>query len=297
MHSINHSGDENLLKMYHYDLHTHSHFSDGALSPTKLVQAAHQLGIDYLALTDHDSVSGIAEAKAAAQDLPISIINGVEISTNHTLATSKRGMSVHIVGLGFTDMAAMNTDLQKIQTQRESRAIAICEKLHKKTGQDFYADVLMLANDNPKAITRSHIAKVLVEKAVVAKYQQAFDKYLAQGKAAYVPIDVVNIHDAIQMIHKAGGKAVLAHPTRYQLSGMNIRRLVGDFARLGGDAVELPPKKDPPATRGLIDRCVALHGLMVSVCSDFHGDHMPWLKLGDVPSKTPNQVGVWEVLH
>lgn len=281
-----------------FDLHTHSTFSDGTLTPTELVKAASEANIDYLALTDHDSVSGIPEAKAAAQalaaDKPLNIIHGVEISTNHTLATAKRGMSVHIVGLGFTDLAQMDEDLQKIQSQRETRAVQICDKLKDKLGEDLYPEVLALANSNPKAVSRSHIAKVLVEREIVAKHQHAFDKYLAQGKPAYVPIDVIGIHDAIQIIHRAGGQAVLAHPTRYRLSGMNTRRLVGDFARLGGDAIELPSKNESPATRGLIDRCAELHKLAVSVSSDFHGDHMPWLKLGNVPSKLPEQTGVWE---
>lgn len=281
------------------DLHTHSHFSDGELSPTALVTAAYQAGIDYLALTDHDSVSGIAEAKQAAKQIsqpekPLHIINGVEISANHQLSSSKQPMSVHIVGLGFTDMQMMQQELQKIQDQRESRAIEICKKIKEKLGLDIYNDVLTLA-DNPKAISRSHIAKELLNRGVVTKYQQAFDKYLTTGKVAYVPFNVPKMYQAIDMIHQAGGQAVLAHPTGYKLSAMNIRRLIGDFARLGGDAVELPAKKDSPATRGLIDRCAALHDLSVSVASDFHGAHMPWFKLGNVPKKRDDQTGVWEM--
>lgn len=280
--------------MYKLDLHTHSHCSDGELSPSELVEEAVKAGIDYLALTDHDSIEGIAQAKETAKQHDINIVHGVEISSNHQLATSKKPMSVHIVGLGMTKLDTLNEQLQNIQEDRKTRAIEICKKLKQKLDIDLYTDVLALAHNNPKAITRSHIAKAMEEKNIVTKYQQAFDKYLGQGKPAYVPIDTVSMVEAINMIQKSGGKAVLAHPTKYRLSGMNIRRLIGDFARLGGDAVELPSDKESPATRGLIDRCVELHQLTVSVSSDFHGSHMPWLKLGQVPKKHDNQVGVWE---
>lgn len=278
-----------------YDLHTHSHFSDGALSPTDLVQAAHAAGVDHLALTDHDSVSGIAEAKQAAAELPITIINGVEISTNHRLAHAKRGMSVHVVGLDFDDLEGMDAALQDIQNQRATRARAICERLKNKLGVDMYDDALMLAKANPKAITRSHIAKAMVEAKVVVKYQQAFDKYLAQGKPAYVPIDTIGVADAVKLIHDAKGLAVLAHPTRYNLSATKTRRLIADFAAACGDALELPPKNESPATRAMVDRCTAEHGLAVSVASDFHGAHMPWLRLGDVPSLKEGQTPVWQL--
>ena len=124
--------------------------------------------------------------------------------------------------------------------------------------------------------------------------QQAFDKYIKEGKKAYVKFDGLSLEDTVQVIHESGGFAVLAHPTKYDLSATNIRYLIEIFAKFGGDAVELPPAVDPSSTRLMVDRMIAEHRLKVSIGSDFHGDHMPWIRLGNVPSLKPGQVGIWE---
>jgi predicted metal-dependent phosphoesterase TrpH len=102
------------------------------------------------------------------------------------------------------------------------------------------------------------------------------------------------MEDGIALIHACGGKAVLAHPTRYQLSATRVRKLIEEFAALGGDACELPADSEPLSTRRMVDRSVAEHNLGVSTGSDFHGSNMPWRKLGDIPTLTPDQQGVWQ---
>jgi len=188
--------------------------------------------------------------------------------------------------------------LQKALNQqkkiRAERSKQICDLLTPLIGEDIYADVLAKVDHIPDRVTRTHIAKTLVEKGIVTRAQQAFDKYIKEGKKAYVKFDGLSLEDTIQVIHESGGFAVLAHPTKYDLSATNIRYLIEIFAKFGGDAVELPPAIEPSSIRQMVDRMIAEYDLKVSIGSDFHGDHMPWIKLGNVPSLKPGQVGIWE---
>ena len=160
--------------------------------------------------------------------------------------------------------------------------------------KDIYQDVIAKVDNEPDRVTRTHIAKTLVEKGYVSRPQQAFDKYIKEGKKAYVKFEGPSLADTIAVIHQSGGYAVLAHPTRYDLSATNIRYLIEIFALAGGDAVELPPAIEPLSTRQMVDRMIAEHQLKVSVGSDFHGDNMPWIKLGNIPRVKEGQVGIWE---
>lgn len=288
------------------DLHCHSTQSDGTYSPTEVVQLAKQACIDVLALTDHDTILGIDEAKTVANELGITLINGVEISCEHTLSggygkNQNHTKIIHVVGLGFDNMDKMNQTLSQLQESRANRGQAIVAKLAQilpNEGFDISQDdlwhaVLVKANNNPKAVGRAHIAQVLYEKSMVKTVQQAFDKYLADNKPAYVKIDALTMADGVELIHACGGQAVLAHPTRYNLSATRVRKLIAEFAQMGGDACELPATSEPISKRQMIDRAVAEHGLMVSTASDFHGANMPWRRLGDVPKKSTDQRGVW----
>jgi predicted metal-dependent phosphoesterase TrpH len=184
--------------------------------------------------------------------------------------------------------------LEQQKQIRAERAEQICRLLTPLIGQDIYADILSKVDGEADRITRTHIAKTLVEKGIVSRVQQAFDKYIKEGKKAYVKFDGLGLEETIQAIHASGGFAVLAHPTRYDLSATNVRYLIELFAQSGGDAVELPPQIDPPATRQMVDRMIAEQGLKVSVGSDFHGENMPWIQLGRVPVMKAGQVGIWE---
>lgn len=153
---------------------------------------------------------------------------------------------------------------------------------------------MALVEGEPDRITRTHIAKALVQQQIVSRPQQAFDRYLKEGKKAFVNFEGLGLAETIQVIHASRGFAVLAHPTRYTLSATNIRYLVELFAESGGDAIELPPASDPTSTRQMIDRLIQQYALKVSIGSDYHGENMPWLKLGNVPSLRPDQIGIWE---
>ena len=280
--------------MHGVDLHTHSNISDGTLSPQQLVEAAADKLIHTLALTDHDTMDGLVLAEEAAKNHEIKIISGVEISSQWSRPATKKNYGVHIVALNVQNPEPLQKALNQQKIIRAERSKQICDLLVPLIGQDIYADVIAKVDNIPDRVTRTHIAKTLVEKGIVTRPQQAFDKYIKEGKKAYVKFDGLGLEETIQVIHDSGGFAVLAHPTRYDLSATNIRYLIEIFAKFGGDAVELPPAIDPSSTRQMVDRMIAEQGLKVSIGSDFHGDNMPWVKLGQVPSLKPGQIGIWE---
>ena len=280
--------------MHGVDLHTHSNISDGTLSPAELVAAAIQQGIHTLALTDHDSMDGVALARQAAQGQDLKIISGVEISSQWSRPATQKSYSVHVVALNMQNSAPLQALLEQQKQIRAERAKQICDLLTPLIGQDIYNDVLLKVEGVADRITRTHIAKTLQEKGIVTRVQQAFDKYIKEGKKAYVKFDGLSLEDTIRVIHDSQGFAVLEHPTRYDLSATNIRYLIEIFAKYGGDAVELPPNIDPASTRQMVDRLIAEHGLKVSVGSDFHGENMPWIKLGNIPRVKEGQIGIWE---
>ena len=276
------------------DLHTHSNISDGTFSPQQLVEAAVEKLVHTLALTDHDTMDGLVLAEEAAKNHEIKIISGVEISSQWSRPATKKNYGVHIVALNMQNPEPLQKALNQQKKIRAERSKQICDLLTPLIGEDIYADVLTKVDNIPDRVTRTHIAKTLVEKGIVTRPQQAFDKYIKEGKKAYVKFDGLSLEDTIQVIHESGGFAVLAHPTKYDLSATNIRYLIEIFAKFGGDAVELPPAIEPSSTRQMVDRMIAEYDLKVSIGSDFHGDHMPWIKLGNVPSLKPGQVGIWE---
>ena len=283
------------------DLHCHSTCSDGTFSPTEVVQRAHHAGVNILALTDHDTLAGIDEARVTAETLGIQLINGVEISCEHTLSggygkNKSTNKIIHVLGLDFTDRDKMHETLQKLQQSRATRGQRITEKLSECLAIDYdelWHEVCVKAGNNPQAVGRAHIGQVLFERGAVKTVQKAFDKYLADNKPAYVAIEALSMALGIELSQACGGKAVLAHPTRYQLSATRVRKLIEEFAQLGGDACELPADSEPLSTRRMVDRSIAEHNLAASIGSDFHGSNMPWRRLGDAPKPHAEQRGIW----
>lgn len=284
------------------DLHCHSTCSDGTYAPTEVVQRAHSAGVKVLALTDHDTLKGIDEAAAAATECGMQLINGVEISCEHTLSggygkNKSTNKIIHVLGLNFTDRERMHEALQQLQDSRASRGQRITEKLSELLSLDYeelWQEICAKASNNPQAVGRAHIGQVLYERGLVKTVQKAFDKYLADNKPAYVAIEALSMAHGIELIHACGGKAVLAHSTRYQLSATRVRKLIEEFAQLGGDGCELPADSEPLSTRRMVDCSIAEHELAVSIGSDFHGSNMPWRRIGDVPTLTDEQQGIWQ---
>lgn len=275
------------------DLHTHSNISDGTLSPEQLLDAAANAQLSMIALTDHDSMQGIARAQHAAQQHNIQLISGVEISAQWTRTSTAKSFGVHILALDTQQPEPLQRLLATQQQCRAERAQKIINKLQAITGKDITPLVLAQVHGQLDHVTRTHIAKALVELKIVSRSQQAFDRFLKEGRPAFVRFDGPNVHDCVATIHAAQGFAVLAHPTRYNLSATHVRCLIDLFAQAGGDAIELPPSNEAPATRQMVDRLIEQHGLAVSIGSDFHGENMPWVKLGHTPKPLPSQLGIW----
>lgn len=282
------------------DLHSHTTASDGSYSPDELLAYAYDIGIKTLAITDHDTLAGYLVA--SRQDtLGINLIAGVEVSCHHLLigGYGKHAIikqMVHIVGLNIQDVPTMQAALQGIQKSRANRGWEITNKMATLVGistDELWQKVLAKADHNSHSVGRAHIAQVLSDMGVVKTTQDAFDKYLADNKSAYVPLQTLSMNETIALIHRCDGLAVLAHPTRYRLSATRVRRLIADFAKVGGDGCELPAFSEPISTRQMIDRSIDACHLMVSVGSDFHGASMPWRKLGQVPTLKDGQIPIW----
>ncbi|PVX31762.1 hypothetical protein C8D76_1218 [Pasteurella langaaensis DSM 22999] len=270
-----------------YDLHSHSTASDGTLTPTELVQRAAQQGINVLALTDHDSIAGLAEARMTANELGIEFINGVEISTEW----ENRG--IHIVGLGFDETSPNLTALLHKQAEtRHHRALAIAEKLEKVGVENAFEGAKNLANGE---VTRAHYARYLVQIGKVSNEAQAFKKYLSQGKSCYVKSAWVDIPTAIQNIHQAGGLAVLAHPLRYTMTNRWLKRLIGEFKEWGGDGIEVAGAGQTVDQRQLLARWATEYDLLGSVGSDFHYP-CGWIELGRSLWLPENVTPIWQAL-
>jgi 3',5'-nucleoside bisphosphate phosphatase len=256
------------------DLHSHSHCSDGVLSPTELVLRAVEKGVDALAITDHDTVAGLAEAKQtiAEQQLPLQLINGVEIST------SWQAFEIHIVGLNIDpNNSQFLENLAGQQQRRLARGEEMAHRLAKHNIPDVLPAVLALAQG--AALTRTHFARHLVNIGQANSMNNVFKKFLGRGKIGYVPNSWVDMAEAVQWIQAAGGEAVLAHPLKYKLNTKWLKRLLADFSGANGDAVEIiSPQQTPQQRRDLWALCQE-HGLTASVGSDFH-QPTTWNELG-----------------
>jgi predicted metal-dependent phosphoesterase TrpH len=273
-----------------FDLHSHSTRSDGVLLPAHVVERAAQRGVKALALTDHDDLSGLAEARSAADAAGIRLIDGVEISVTW------QGSTVHVVGLAIDPQNAVLTEgLRRNRGGRNGRAELIAAGLA-RVGID---GALAGANayvTNPDLVSRAHFARFLVESGRVRHTQAAFDRYLGEGKPGYVPHLWASLAESVDWIAAAGGMAVIAHPGRYKLDEARRGALLGEFRDLGGVAIEVVTGSHSPDEYGYWAKRAAEQGLLASAGSDFHGPRGSYKDLGDLPPLPPGCAPVWDRL-
>ncbi|MFT6926055.1 MAG: putative metal-dependent phosphoesterase TrpH [Psychromonas sp.] len=247
------------------DLHSHTKASDGQLTPKELVMRAANRQVNILAITDHDTVDGLAEAQQTIIDnqLKLTLINGIEITTNWL------NHEIHVVGVNIDPLHPGLSELIKLQKEkRETRAIEMGSRLAKAKIPGVYEGAKTLAGDG--AITRAHFARYLVETGVAPTFQKVFDKYLSRGNTGYVPHNWVDLECAIKVIHQAGGQAILAHPNHYGLSNKWMRRLLTEFKLLNGDAMEVAMGQQSPQMRLQLAIWSNEYNLLASQGSDFH---------------------------
>lgn len=272
-----------------YDLHSHTTASDGCLTPEALVHRAVEMRVGTLAITDHDTTAAISPAREeiSRSGLALNLIPGVEISTvweNH---------EIHIVGLNIDITHPLMCEFLAQQTERRNqRAQLIAERLEKAQIPGALEGAQRLAQGG--AVTRGHFARFLVERGKASSMADVFKKYLARGKTGYVPPQWCTIEQAIDVIHHSGGKAVLAHPGRYNLSAKWLKRLVAHFAEHYGDAMEVAQCQQSPNERTQLATLARQHHLWASQGSDFH-QPCPWIELGRKLWLPAGVEGVWQL--
>lgn len=272
------------------DLHTHTAWSDGTLTPTELVARAHAGGVRLLAVTDHDATDGLAEARAAAVRLGIRFVAGVEIS-----ATWRR-QTVHVVGLGVDPgETRLQAGLARLRARRDWRAREIGARLRRKNIPEAYEHARGLVRGN--VVSRTHFAHSLVRRGLVSDLRQAFRQYLGRGCVGDVPVEWAGLEEAIGWICGAGGVAVLAHPTRYRVSSGQLRGLLTEFRAHGGGALEVVCPSHKPADIERMARLACAHELLGSCGSDYHGPEQTWTAPGKLPALPPGVAPVWHALR
>jgi hypothetical protein len=271
-----------------YDLHSHSIASDGALSPTELVKRAYEKGVTVLALTDHDTTNGLAEAQQAAAELGMRLINGIELSASHL------NQCLHIVGLNIDpNNPALSEGIAQQQKIRDLRAKQIAEKLEKKKIFGAYEFVTQAAGNGE--ITRSHFADFLLTHQHVTTQQEAFDRYLSKGKPAFVPTVWASLEETVAWIKAAGGVAVVAHPLRYKLSVKWMNRALAVFKQAGGQGIEVVTGRASLDEIRISQQFAEKHQLYASAGSDFHAPDNLYLELGRLAAMPAGLKPVWEL--
>jgi predicted metal-dependent phosphoesterase TrpH len=273
-----------------YDLHAHSTASDGTLSPAELMQHAHAAGVNVMALTDHDTTAGIAEARDTATQLGMEFIPGIELSVTWNNRT------VHIVGLGIDEHSEpMQAGIKKLMDFRQWRAEEIGRRLEKAGYPDMYEKAK--AYSNGRLIGRVHFARALVAAGHADTVGAVFKKFLVGGKPGFVPGAWAELSDVVKWIREAGGRAIIAHPARYDMTRTKLRQLIADFKELGGEGFEVCSGSHSKDDVNTMAQHARDFDLLASAGSDFHGPENPWVNLGQLAPIPQGLKPVWHDWH
>lgn len=255
------------------DLHTHSTFSDGSFSPEDLVRTCAEAGLTGVALTDHDTVEGVPRFMAACEAHGITGVPGVEISAD----VEKGGM--HMLGY-FVEPASesLEATLVKIRSGREDRNIEILENLNKAGLELTMDEVISFAGEG--VVGRPHFAQAMLARGYIKTKDEAFKKYLARGKSGYADRFRLTPEQSIDLIHDAGGLAVLAHPFTLELSDSELGRFVKELAGVGLDGMEVYYSEHNHSQVNAYRNIAYENGILLAGGSDFHGEINPAIKLG-----------------
>lgn len=273
-----------------WDFHTHSTASDGTLAPAALVHRAREAGVEWLALTDHDTLSGLEEAARAASGTGLRLLPGVEVSV------SWQGHTVHVVGLGVDPFdPVLQQGLQGLLDYRAWRAREIGRRLEKDGIAGGYEGARTFARG--ALVGRTHFAHFLVQQGHARDVREVFRKFLVQGKPGHVPGQWAELEQALGWIHGAGGVAVIAHPARYRMTRSKLRRLLGEFRELGGEGLEVVSGSHSRDDCFTMARHARDFGLAASAGSDYHGPENPWIQLGKLPALPHGCRPLWKLFE
>jgi predicted metal-dependent phosphoesterase TrpH len=263
------------------DLHIHTNYSDGSLSPSEIVAAAQHYGLAAIAITDHDCISGAKEVLESV-DLPpsLSFITGIEISASFPPGFTSKG-SLHILGYGFDiDDSDLNNTLKILQNARENRNPEIIRKLNQMGVPIELREVSDIAGDS--VLGRPHIAQALVQKKVVNSIDDAFTAFLGYGQPAYVDKYRIEAQKAIDIIRQAGGVPVLAHP--YLITsgdrGNALETLLNTLIDMGLGGLEVFYSEHTPQQTHYFSQLCQRYQLIMTGGSDFHGQINDHIQMG-----------------
>lgn len=273
--------------MFNYDLHSHSNVSDGALTPAAVAARAKANGVEVWALTDHDEIGGIPEAREAAGDLGLKHVPGVEISITWA------GTTVHIVGLQIDETdETLVKGLAMTRSGRERRAREMAEGLAKVGIPGAFEGALKYVG-NPDLISRTHFARYILELGVCKDVSEVFRDYLTEGKPGFVPHRWATLKESVSWIRAAGGIAVVAHPGRYDFTDLQLDALLTEFKQLGGTGVEVVTGSHTVEEYAQFARVAKNYGLLASRGSDFHAPKESPVDLGKLPPLPASLQPVW----
>ena len=255
------------------DLHVHSTFSDGTLTPTQLVSLAVKSNLEAFALTDHDTTDGIDEAIRAAKDMDLEVIPGIEFSTEYN------GKDIHILGYYINPYNEyFNECVCEFRNSRERRNKKMCAKLCSLGINIDYDEFIAEYPDS--VITRAHYAKYMVQKGIVKSIEEAFEKYIGDTCPGFVPREKITPSQAVSLILKCGGIPVLAHPILYKYSDSDLEKLVSELKKAGLKGIETIYSTYSNLDEKLIRKLASKYKLLITGGSDFHGSNKPNLSLG-----------------
>jgi len=255
------------------DLHMHTNHSDGTLTPVELARLAREQAVDAVALTDHDTVSGLEDLIRQAEQEGLEVMPGIELSAKFSPGT------LHILGYGFDFKGPIVQRLEQFQKARAERNPRILEKL-KEMGMPLTMEEVKGLSQGKGQIGRPHIAKAMEAKGYVESYEMAFRKYLTKGAPAYVTKASWEAKECIDMIHESGGAAVIAHPIQMKLQGMDLKTKIAELVEMGLDGLEVTHPDHNAEFQQQLRVLAQEFGLLTTGGSDFHGQHKPGIQLG-----------------
>ena len=275
------------------DLHSHSIASDGLLPAAEVAAKAKAGGVDVWALTDHDEVKALPEARAAAEAAGIRFVDGVEISVSWTPAGKTASTTIHVVGLQIDpNHPVLAQGLKHIRSGRDARAARMAFELEligipgALEGAKKYAI-------NPELLSRSHFARFLVEAGKARSTHHVFMNYLAEGKPGYVEHEWASLAEAVQWIDAAGGVAVVAHPGRYKLTQSELNQFFAEFKDQGGNAIEVMTGSHSTDQYNHFADVARTFGFKASRGSDYHGPGESRVEPGGLPNLPGDLTPVW----